>query len=305
MQTAEASVRNSAQRQQGEKEDVVVTMVDGKGENIDKGKDAYVNFQIRLGDSNLGKKAGGRSVQFDDRNGQGMESLVTPIDGRSLKISVVNRDMAGQNTHLKDTLDEHSKSQSSGSQDGTPLTDDDQHDEHKYVAQAIYRWVQCQKPTAEELTRRHRFDDVRLKGLALSMARALDSQCKTSGVESMDGNAAWSSHSVSLLALFWLGNPTWNMGVNLWGPGKGMIEDLVKQDMAAALTRGFVEFDGKVVPIQPRQESTSPRSATKHHRDHRYKLFGRTSRPSSPSVPQPSVDGQLSGQEPMAIGEKS
>ena len=169
MQTAEASVRNSAQRQQGEKEDVVVTMVDGKGENIDKGKDTYVNFQIRLGDSNLGKEAGGRSVQFDDRSGHGHESFVTPIDGRSLKISVVNRDMTRQNTHLKDTLDEHSKSQSSGSQDGTPLTDDDQHDEHNYVAQAIYRWVQCQKPTAEELTRRQRFDDVRLKGLALSM----------------------------------------------------------------------------------------------------------------------------------------
>ena len=82
----------------------------------------------------------------------------------------VSSDVAKRTTQLHTTVDEDQKLQSSGTSDGTPLVDDDQQDELiNSVAQEIYRWVRYQNPRVEELTRRQRFDDVRLKGLALSM----------------------------------------------------------------------------------------------------------------------------------------
>ena len=77
----------------------------------------------------------------------------------------MSRDVAKRTTQLHNTVVEHQKLQSSGTSDGTPLVDDDQQDKLiNSMAQEIYRWVRYRNPTVEELTRRQRFDDVRLKG---------------------------------------------------------------------------------------------------------------------------------------------
>ena len=84
----------------------------------------------------------------------------------------------------------------------------------------VYHWIQQHGLNAEQLTENQKFNNDEVKSFALSVARAIDKQCSTHGVSPLEGNAAWNSNAITLLALYQLGDESWDMGMPLWGPAR-------------------------------------------------------------------------------------
>ena len=173
--------------------------------------------------------------------------------------------------------------------DDSPMEDDDQHNEEQFVAQIILQWMKCQKMSAEEMTHRQLFESKEMQMMALKIARALDQQHADAGVESMAHSSKWNGLAVDLLALYNIGNKTWMLGTDLWGPGgKGMVREMMLTTVRGMRSAGTYAFGDLTIQIPKQRHSTSnkrkldqvtedgsPRSPGRHHRNQTYRLFGR------------------------------
>ena len=172
--------------------------------------------------------------------------------------------------------------------DDSPMADDDQHNEEQFVAEIILQWMKCQNLSAEEMTHRQIFGSKEMQTMALKIARALDEQRAEAGVESMASSSKWNGLAVDLLALYNIGDKTWMLGTDLWGPGgKGMVREMMLTTVRGMRSAGTYAFGDLTIQI-PKRHSTSnkrkldqvtedgsPRSPDRHHRNHTYRLFGR------------------------------
>ena len=289
MQTAEATSQESAQRQQAGGEGVVES-VEGNADKVDV---QYSNFQIQRV-FNLDSAISQASHQPAQRI-----SITVPVlqDTETLH-QQSNKDEALTNLRvavitggeLRRTVEVTTaeEQQCSSVSDGTPMEEDDQHNEEKFIAQVIVHWIHLHKMNAEQLTEKQKFDNEEMKSFALDVARALDKQCSEHGVSSVNGDDKWNAHAVQLMALFSLGDATWDMGMPLWGPGgKGMVKDFIANAIQIARKKGYLEHDGKVLEIAQSSHADVPehrkhqtpakaKSPNRHHRNHQYKLHGRT-----------------------------
>ena len=219
VQAAEASVIAAHRQQEGGGETV------GKGEeSTDKNEFQYVNFQIcKPTDLGLERSPNTTQDQVDlaltttQGHVSDQQRLPETVDtGQGLTVSLVEDH--GLRRSVKMVTSQ--STQSTATSNGTPLQDDDQHNEEMFAATVIYQWIQQHGVDAEQLTDDNKFSSNEIKLFALSVARAIDTQCSTHGVSSLEGNAAWNSTAITLLALYQLGDESWDMGMPLWGPAR-------------------------------------------------------------------------------------
>ena len=306
VQAAEASVIAAHREQEGGGETV------GKGEeSTDKNEFQYVNFQI-CKPTDLGSERSPNTTQDQvdlaltttQGHVSDQQRLPETVDtGQSLTVSLV-KDQGLQRSVKMVTSQ---STQSTATSNGTPLQDDDQHNEEMFAATVIYQWIQQHGVDAEQLTDDHKFSSNEIKLFALSVARAIDTQCSTHGVSSLEGNAAWNSTAITLLALYKLGDDSWDMGMNLWGPGKGMIKEMISASLTKARECGYLEHDGKFLEVNAQGKEPAPQSnqnaqdkpkprRRRHHRSHQYKLFGRGRKSSNEKQPATDTEQTLEGE---------
>ena len=75
--------------------------------------------------------------------------------------------------------------------DDSPIADDDHLNEERLVAHVIMHWMVCQKTSVVTMTHRQRFNKEDLKMVALKVAKSLDEQVATHGIDSMDDVETW------------------------------------------------------------------------------------------------------------------
>ena len=89
------------------------------------------------------------------------------------------------------------------------------------------------------------------------------------------------------------------LGMDLWGPAKGMVRDLMLKAVRKIRQVRYFEFDGVTVTIpkhnlgkRKRDKPSEGDSPARHHRNHGYKLFGRGPQhtESTGALPNPEID---------------
>ena len=151
--------------------------------------------------------------------------------------------------------------------DDLPMADDDQLNEERFAVHAIMHWLKCQE----------------LKSITLKLAEALDLRHAVHGLESMNDSDTWNRLAVDLLALYHIGDSSWMLGLDLWGPAKGMVKDMMLKTVRRIRQNGMYEFDNTMVEIPKRQPGRQSddnttgndfsHSPQQHHRSHLYKFF--------------------------------
>ena len=170
------------------------------------------------------------------------------------------------------------------------MADDDQLNEDTLAAHAIMLWMSSQNSDAVTITHQQKFHLRGLKPIAVKMAVALDQQVARHGLDSMNHSETWNKIAVNLLALYHLGDSSWMLGTDLWGPAKGLVRDLMLKAVRNIRQVGYFEFDGETITIpkhnlgkRKQDDHSETNSPARHHRSHAYKLHGREPRLTSPS----------------------
>ena len=216
----------------------------------------------------------------------------------------------------------HAAPAEQSSTDDSPMADDDQHNEEQFVAHVIMHWMKCQNLSAVAMTHRQQFHPKGLRPIALKIAEALDQQHERYGIESMDNSDTWNKLAINLLALYHVGDSTWMLGMDLWGPGKGMIREKMLQSVRKMRQDRMFEFDGLTIEIPhhrsrkregfedtAEEQRHSPRT---HHRSHSYRIFGRGPRipgqadePTNPEIDIAEAQTAHQSQQPDGTAAES